>query len=982
MEKVRLKYIWLLTLVTAIRHNDDGSILRMGKGGKVKATKNDKIRNKYRPGQFNEQSAADGLSVADLSIVNSILQATLASEEPTPSPEEDKVILGLRSGFQNVVDTISLEKSKTKDKQNQKCLELSEAINLNQNLDQSLRSYGFVASCNRHNYKNSGCFVKCQKGYTLNAKKPLVTCRCRKRKGKDGNGEVQCKWDGIADMKCLSTAPMDLARNGLRQPACDRPTNLGVFTILDTWDTGLMSMISTSVNTNVSDWTLLLEWNKPLKSRKSYLWNAKLDSVSKDLTLWTIMNKAKAARDEKDHSKVEFGMVIDKIERRDYSVEDLSASVYFWNYNYPNASCWASDINSKIKATSSHQEEITRTRLGIQPAKETEKYCYYGTYENTNVWKHSGSQYRVHGHVEFELPVPLGDWEIQLVWDEGRKMVVLETPQMVKNDKSTDGQYWSFRAQEYNEVIYSKKVKFFVQGAMWRSAPAARSVRTMGAMASFFGVGALTSTVYNPEENLWRLDPLGAVRICGVEADWAAQQTQRSQLFSVPKYTGECSALPEVNSYDFVENERCQTWSPNAINTINKANIRRWNRSSGCEKLPEDKRLICLSILYIDGQRSGLNATNIPYRSQASTLKDGCDMTDKMGAPLTRDLSGGFFADDGHLKVTKVTAHMVTLVAWSVASNREAWAGKGLTEWALGTIRHGVEWLAEARLSPSDIVVQVGDARTDESCDLPVEQLAEYRPVLASSRKFPATDTMGSFVGAIYAAAHAFSLLGDPVEARKCAKKGEQSLSAMFSGPKGLSGSNAEYDIGQMSYKWSGDCYQDEMAWASAWACLGSAGLQECLGRVDLLLDEADIKCADKSWGWNDVRLGTRLLLAQYGEAPKYMRAFLAQMNDLVSTDIKKLCSSLENATALANIFSMATVVEKIDDADKDAFAKMAQKLIACASRNIIGIRTGSAALTVEHKNANYHEAVLWGGSKTSQLLNSVNLLLSAVLAN
>ena len=85
-----------------------------------------------------------------------------------------------------------------------------------------------------------------------------------------------------------------------------------------------MSMISTSVNTNVSDWTLMMEWNRPVKSRKSYLWSAKLDSVSKDLTLWTIMNKAKAARDEVDQTKVEFGMVIDKIEQRDYDIRDLT----------------------------------------------------------------------------------------------------------------------------------------------------------------------------------------------------------------------------------------------------------------------------------------------------------------------------------------------------------------------------------------------------------------------------------------------------------------------------------------------------------------------------------------------------------------------------------------------------------------------------------------------------------------------------------
>ena len=83
------------------------------------------------------------------------------------------------------------------------CVELSEAMSTNLALDKSLRNYGFVASCNKQNYKNSGCYVKCQKGYQLNAKRPLVTCRCRKRKGDEGNGEVSCKWDGLAEMQCL-----------------------------------------------------------------------------------------------------------------------------------------------------------------------------------------------------------------------------------------------------------------------------------------------------------------------------------------------------------------------------------------------------------------------------------------------------------------------------------------------------------------------------------------------------------------------------------------------------------------------------------------------------------------------------------------------------------------------------------------------------------------------------------------------------------
>jgi len=106
---------------------------------------------------------------------------------------------------------------------------------------------------------------------------------------------------------------------------------------------------------------------------------------------------------------------------------------------------------------------------------ESNRVCYYGAYRNTNVWRHHGSQYRVHAQVIFELSEPLGEWEVQLVFDEGKKMLVLETPQMVKRDKSKDSQYWSFGPADFNPVIMSRTTKFFMTGAMWRSAPAPHS---------------------------------------------------------------------------------------------------------------------------------------------------------------------------------------------------------------------------------------------------------------------------------------------------------------------------------------------------------------------------------------------------------------------------------------------------------------------------------------------------------------------------
>ena len=51
---------------------------------------------------------------------------------------------------------------------------------------------------------------------------------------------------------------------------CERPTNQGVMTVLDTWSNGLMGMLSTSVSGDLSDWTMVIEWNKPVSTNNYY----------------------------------------------------------------------------------------------------------------------------------------------------------------------------------------------------------------------------------------------------------------------------------------------------------------------------------------------------------------------------------------------------------------------------------------------------------------------------------------------------------------------------------------------------------------------------------------------------------------------------------------------------------------------------------------------------------------------------------------
>merc|ERR1712050_198089 len=102
------------------------------------------------------------------------------------------------------------------------------------------------------------------------------------------------------------------------------------------------------------------------------------------------------------------------------------------------------------------------------------------------------------------------------------------------------------------------------------------------------------------------------------------------------------------------------------------------------------------------------------------------------------DLSGGFFIDDGHVKVTQVIASVVASLSTAIANNFEAFAENKTVERTFDVLKHGLDFLNEVRIEGSDIVVQVGDER----CQNSIETSAEKRATLISSRKYPATDVL------------------------------------------------------------------------------------------------------------------------------------------------------------------------------------------------------------------------------------------------
>jgi hypothetical protein len=152
---------------------------------------------------------------------------------------------------------------------------------------------------------------------------------------------------------------------------------------LDRWEDGIMTFIdiATEQNQDLTDWTLLIEWNKPVKSKRTFLWNANVEKISKDLTLWTVANKAGAAASV---NGVKFGMVVDNLEQRDYGTDELSANLFLWNFYNEDAACWSLSEDS-ILARSAVKEQSTRSEL--DPVSD-ERTCFKGKYYNTNIWKH------------------------------------------------------------------------------------------------------------------------------------------------------------------------------------------------------------------------------------------------------------------------------------------------------------------------------------------------------------------------------------------------------------------------------------------------------------------------------------------------------------------------------------------------------------------------------------------------------------------
>src|SRR5690242_6848255 len=120
------------------------------------------------------------------------------------------------------------------------------------------------------------------------------------------------------------------------------------------------------------------------------------------------------------------------------------------------------------------------------------------------------------------------------------------------------------------------------------------------------------------------------------------------------------------------------------------------------------------SVWFYDAQRSGkLSPDNRVNWRADSALRDGSD------AGL--DLTGGFYDAGDHVKFGLPFAFSMSMLAWGVVDNRDAYVGSGQLGPLLANLRWGTDWIIKAHPSPNVVYGQVGAGDSDHAWWGPAE---------------------------------------------------------------------------------------------------------------------------------------------------------------------------------------------------------------------------------------------------------------------
>ncbi|WP_090051842.1 glycoside hydrolase family 9 protein [Lentzea fradiae] len=262
------------------------------------------------------------------------------------------------------------------------------------------------------------------------------------------------------------------------------------------------------------------------------------------------------------------------------------------------------------------------------------------------------------------------------------------------------------------------------------------------------------------------------------------------------------------------------------------------------------------SIWFYDAQRSGaLPAGNRVSWRAGSALNDGSD--------VGLDLSGGFYDAGDHVKFGLPFAFTMSMLAWGVVENRDAYASSGQLPHLLSNLKHGTDWIIKAHPSPNVVYGQVGAGNPDHAWWGSAEVMTMARPSYKVDASCPGSDLAGEYAAAMASASMVFQAT-DPTYAATLLTHAKQLYS--FADTYRGKYSSCITDASNFYNSWSG--YQDELVWGAIWLhrATGDASyLTKAKAEYEKLSTEPQSSERSYKWtiAWDDKSYGAYVLMAK-----------------------------------------------------------------------------------------------------------------------
>lgn len=268
------------------------------------------------------------------------------------------------------------------------------------------------------------------------------------------------------------------------------------------------------------------------------------------------------------------------------------------------------------------------------------------------------------------------------------------------------------------------------------------------------------------------------------------------------------------------------------------------------------------SLRFYEAQRSGAHLPQytwrVPWR-QPAALSDG--------SGVGVDLSGGWFDAGDHVKFGLPMAYSATMLGWSIVEFPGAYTQAGELAYARDNLHFVLDYFLQAYrpggAGEADDVFyyQVGDPGADHAFWGPPQDMTMARPAFACTATAPCSEVTAGTAAALAVGSLVFAD-ADPAYAARLLTAARQlyAFADRYRSSAGYQRANGFYT------SYSG--YWDELAWGAAWLHLAT-GDSTYLDRATAALAQAQ---DGTYWAhsWDNVSVGTTLLLARHTGAPSY----------------------------------------------------------------------------------------------------------------